>query len=160
MTRIAKDAGLSREALYRALRRRPITTESIRSAATHSSLRGPLRRSNPGATTCAAPATQTVVLRPLDCFASLAMTDTELAHLFLRVALQRYRSGAFASPLTAGSPAQPPPSESIRWWFSRTPRGGRRSRAPASPRRSPGGRRQRRGRGVAWPSGKPEVAPV
>ena len=47
----------------------------------------PLRRSNPGATTCAAPATQTVVLRPLDCFASLAMTDRELAHLFLRVAL-------------------------------------------------------------------------
>jgi len=30
----------------------------------------PLRRSNPEATTCAAPATQTVVLRPLDCFAS------------------------------------------------------------------------------------------
>src|ERR1700685_4567122 len=48
----------------------------------------PLRRSNPGATTCAAPATQTVVLRPLDCFAPLAMTDRELAHLFLRVALR------------------------------------------------------------------------
>ena len=48
----------------------------------------PLRRSNPGATTaCAAPATQTVVLRPLDRFASLAMTDRELAHLFLGVAL-------------------------------------------------------------------------
>ena len=31
-------------------------------------------------------ATQTVVLRPLDCFASLAMMDRELAHLFLRVA--------------------------------------------------------------------------
>ena len=46
-----------------------------------------MRRSNPGATTRAAPATQTVVLRPLDCFASLAMTDRELAHLFLRVAL-------------------------------------------------------------------------
>ena len=29
---------------------------------------------------------QTVVLRPLDCFASLAMTDRELAHLFLGVA--------------------------------------------------------------------------
>jgi hypothetical protein len=26
------------------------------------------------------------VLRPLDCFAALAMTDRELAHLFLRVA--------------------------------------------------------------------------
>jgi hypothetical protein len=46
-----------------------------------------LRRSNPGATTCAAPATQTVVLPPLDCFASLAMTDRELGYLFLRVAL-------------------------------------------------------------------------
>ena len=46
----------------------------------------PLRRSNPGATTGAASATQTVVLRPLDCFASLAMTDRQLAHLFLRVA--------------------------------------------------------------------------
>ena len=34
----------------------------------------------------AASATQTVVLRPLDCFASLAMTDRQLAHLFLRVA--------------------------------------------------------------------------
>jgi hypothetical protein len=33
----------------------------------------------------ARPATQTVVLPPLDCFASLAMTDRELAHLFLRV---------------------------------------------------------------------------
>ena len=30
---------------------------------------------------------KTVVLRPLDCFASLAMTDRELAYLFLRVAL-------------------------------------------------------------------------
>src|SRR5271154_4486197 len=48
----------------------------------------PLRRSNPGATTYAAPATQTVVSRPLDCFASLAMTDRELARLFLRVALR------------------------------------------------------------------------
>ena len=48
-----------------------------------------MRRSNPGATTCAAPATQTVVLRPLDCFASLAMTDRELAHLFLRVRSRR-----------------------------------------------------------------------
>ena len=41
----------------------------------------PLRRSNPGATTCAAPATQTVVLRPLDCFASLAMTDRIIGSL-------------------------------------------------------------------------------
>src|ERR1700689_110365 len=48
----------------RRLRRRPITTEAIGSAATHPSLRGALRRSNPGVTTCAAPATQTVVLRP------------------------------------------------------------------------------------------------
>src|ERR1700728_799362 len=61
--------------------------EAIGSAATHPSCEEPLRRSNPGATTCAAPATQTVVLRPLDCFASLAMTDRELAHLFPRVAL-------------------------------------------------------------------------
>ena len=27
-------------------------------------------------------------MRPLDCFAALAMTDRELAHLFLRVALE------------------------------------------------------------------------
>ena len=40
----------------------------------------PLRRSNPGATACAAPAAPSVVLRPLGCFASLAMTDGELAH--------------------------------------------------------------------------------
>jgi hypothetical protein len=50
-----------------------------------------LRRSNPGATTCAAPAIRTVVLRPLDCFPprelAVAMTDRELAHLFLRVGL-------------------------------------------------------------------------
>ena len=41
--------------------------------------RRPLRRSNPGAPTCGAAAIQTAV-------ASLAMTDRELAHLFLRVA--------------------------------------------------------------------------
>src|ERR1700722_10946475 len=58
----------------------------IGSVATHPHCEERLRRSNPGATTCAAPATQTVVLRPLDCFASLAMTDRELAHMFLRVA--------------------------------------------------------------------------
>src|SRR3984885_8190901 len=52
----------------------------------------PLRRSNPGATTYAGPATQTVVLRPLDCFASLAIADRDLAHLFLRVALQARRT--------------------------------------------------------------------
>jgi hypothetical protein len=52
-----------------------------------------LRRSNPGAATCGARAIQTVVLRPLDCFASLAMTDRELAHLFLRVALAAGRDG-------------------------------------------------------------------
>ena len=51
----------------------------------------PLRRSNPGATTCAALGTQTLVRRPLDCFASLAMTDRELAYLFLRVASDRGR---------------------------------------------------------------------
>jgi hypothetical protein len=39
-----------------------------------------------------APATQAIVLRPLDCFASLAMTDRELAHLFLRVALDQRRT--------------------------------------------------------------------
>ena len=48
----------------------------------------PLRRSHRAAATCAASATQTIVPRPLDCFASLAMTDRELAHLFLRVALR------------------------------------------------------------------------
>ena len=68
-------------------RRRPITTELTgrRCRSRHCEER--LRRSNPGAATCAASATQTVVLQPLDCFASLAMTDRELAHLFLRVAL-------------------------------------------------------------------------
>jgi hypothetical protein len=66
--------------------RRPITTESIGSAATHPSLRGALATkqsrghnvrgaSNPDGRTAA-----------LDCFGSLAMTDRELAHLFLRVA--------------------------------------------------------------------------
>jgi hypothetical protein len=47
--------------------------------------RSPCDEAIQGATTCAAPATQTVVLRPLDCFASLAMTDRKLAHLFLCV---------------------------------------------------------------------------
>src|ERR1700722_18569188 len=46
-------------------RRHPIITESIGSAATHRHCEEPLRRSNPGTTTCAGPATQTVVLRPL-----------------------------------------------------------------------------------------------
>jgi hypothetical protein len=36
-------------------------------------------------------AAQTVVLRPLDCFASLAMTDRELANLFLGVAFAETR---------------------------------------------------------------------
>ena len=68
-----------------------------------------MRRSNPGATTCAAPAIQTIVLRPLDCFPprelAVAMTDRELAHLFLRVA-QASRPRAAKSterPTSAGS---------------------------------------------------------
>src|ERR1700677_279315 len=66
----------------RTLRRRPLTT--IRHC------EEPLRRSNPGATACAAPPAQTVMLWPLDCFPprelAVAMTDRKLAHLFLGVA--------------------------------------------------------------------------
>src|SRR5271168_3446137 len=43
--------------------------------------RSPCDEAIQGATTCAEPATQTVVLRPLDCFASLAMTDKGIGSL-------------------------------------------------------------------------------
>src|ERR1700739_4788906 len=86
------------------LRRRPIITESTGRRCLSRHCEELLRRSNPGATTCAAPATQTVVLWPLDSFASLAMTDREVAHLFLRVALPLppRRNGATKLQAAAG----------------------------------------------------------
>src|ERR1700733_9936375 len=72
----------------------------------------PLRRSNPGATTCAATATQTVVLRPLDCFPprelAVAMTERELAHLFLGVALGERLGSSCFSELVLLLPASGP----------------------------------------------------
>src|SRR6202161_3176645 len=64
------------------LRRRPITTEAIGSAATHPSLRGALAtKQSRGHNMRGASNPDGRIAAP-----SLAMTDRELAHLFLRVA--------------------------------------------------------------------------
>ena len=63
------------------LRRRPITADRSGQRRPIRHCEEPLRRSNPCTPTYAAPAIQTIVLRPLDCFASLAMTDGEIGSL-------------------------------------------------------------------------------
>ena len=73
--------------LGRLLRRRPITTESIGSAATHPSLRGALAtKQSRGHNMRGAEQPRRSYSAPTGIFASFAMTDRELAHLFMRVA--------------------------------------------------------------------------
>ena len=65
-----------------------------------------MRRSNPGATTCAAPATQTVVPQPLDCFASLRETNWQAASVYGKAESPFHQGGwaeAGAEPANDGS---------------------------------------------------------